>query len=54
MFGDSNISAPGVPLVLFHGPAGGGKTHAMRIITATSGLNPFVLDTKKLKEDNYR
>ena len=34
MFGDENISAPGVPLVLFHGPPGTGKTHAMGVLAA--------------------
>ena len=54
MFGDENISAPGVPLVLFHGPPGTGKTHAMRVIAAESGLKPLLLDTRKLQEDSYR
>ena len=54
MFGDENISAPGVPLVLFHGPPDTGKTHAMRVIAAESGLKPLLLDTRKLQEDSYR
>ena len=51
--GNGEISSSGVPLVLFHGPPGTGKTHAMRDIAAESGLKPFVLNTSKLQEDSY-
>ena len=43
--GDENIISAGVPLVLFHGPPGSGKTFAMKIISAQSNLKPFVLQT---------
>ena len=54
MFGDENVSAPGVPVILFHGPPGTGKTHAMRVIAAESRLKPLLLDTRKLQEDSDR
>ena len=54
LFGDESISAPGIPLVLFYGPAHKGNTHALRIIAASSRLKLFVLDTKKLQKDSYR
>jgi len=53
LFGDPQISAPGVPLVLFHGPPGTGKTHAMRVICAESKLTPYLLQTAKLRENSY-
>ena len=53
LLGNEEISSSGVPLVLFHGPPGTGKTHAMRDIAAESGLKPFVLNTSKLQEDSY-
>ena len=36
--------APGIPLVLFCGPPGTGKTHAMRTLSMVTGLKPFTLD----------
>ena len=54
MFGDESTSARGVPLVLFSGPPGTGKTHAMRLIAAKSGLTAYKLDATKLSKDSYQ
>jgi len=54
MFGDESTSARGVPLVLFSGPPGTGKTHAMRLLAAKSGLTAYKLDATKLSKDSYQ
>ncbi len=48
LFRYPQTSSPGVPLVLFHGPPGSGKTQAMRVICAESKLTPYLLKTEKL------
>ena len=55
MFGGPTSSeAPRMPIVLFHGPPGTGKTHAMRVLAATAHLQPWRVSAKKLQEDSYQ
>ena len=44
MYREPDDTAPGIPLVLFWGPPGTGKTHAMRTLSMVTGLKPFTLD----------
>lgn len=53
MYGDEKMCAPGIPLVLFYGPPGAGKTQAMKVIATESGLTPFLLKTKTLQQNSY-
>ena len=53
LFKDPLTSASGVPLVLFHGPPGTGKSHAMRTICAQSKLKAYMLSTERLLSNTY-
>ena len=58
MMGDKRPTTDRLPVVLFYGPPGAGKTHAMRLIAATRLKEPFEKAFKwsatKLLEDSYR
>ena len=42
--------APGIPMVLFHGPPGTGKTFAMRVLASQAKLDAWTLDIVGLQE----
>mmetsp|Transcript_103562 Transcript_103562/g.221489 ORF Transcript_103562/g.221489 Transcript_103562/m.221489 type:complete len:453 (-) Transcript_103562:35-1393(-) len=50
LFGNPNIEAPGIPIVLFHGPAGTGKTFGMTMLAVQSGMKPWILQMAGLQE----
>ena len=41
---------PSIPLIIFHGPPGAGKSFAMKAISSVAGLQPYVLQVKRLLE----
>ena len=54
LFGSADIQAPGIPIVLFEGPPGTGKTFGMKVLAVQSGLQPWILDVKGLQEKSWQ
>eukprot|EP00415_Alexandrium_ostenfeldii_P001247 UN1247 len=44
------VRSAGVPMALFTGPPGTGKTHAMRMLASTADLAPYTFDIVGLQE----
>mmetsp|Transcript_104680 Transcript_104680/g.265749 ORF Transcript_104680/g.265749 Transcript_104680/m.265749 type:complete len:329 (-) Transcript_104680:226-1212(-) len=53
MWNDPSGYAPGIPIVLFHGPPGTGKTFAMKVLAAQAGLQSWTLDVVGLQERSW-
>ena len=48
------IQAPGVPIVLLHGPPGAGKTFGMKMLAVQSGLTPWKLQKAGLHDRTFK